>query len=122
MGGECSEFAVFESEYAFAGADAAGSGVKTSLMLDFHLLTSSIKPVLDALHPDGQYAMPPLGVELGIWPGEFLNQHLPWLRWWDSAGNLLLAAAERAAQEKRRAGWVAVEGGTVGGEVERIGS
>jgi hypothetical protein len=28
---------------------------------------------------------------------------LPWLRWWDSAGNLLLDGAERADQESLRA-------------------
>jgi uncharacterized membrane protein len=28
---------------------------------------------------------------------------LPWLRWWDSEGNLLLAGEERAEQERQRA-------------------
>lgn len=28
---------------------------------------------------------------------------LPWLRWWDSDGNLLLYGDERAEQEKQRA-------------------
>jgi Uma2 family endonuclease len=44
----------------------------------------------------GHYPIPPMGVELGIWPGEYLNQTFPWLRWWDSEGNLLLAGEERA--------------------------
>jgi Uma2 family endonuclease len=43
----------------------------------------------------GHYPIPPLGVELGIWQGEYLNQTFPWLRWWDSEGNLLLSAEER---------------------------
>jgi Uma2 family endonuclease len=51
----------------------------------------------------GHYEISPLGVELGIWQGPYLNQTLPWLRWWDSAGNLLLTGEERAEQEKQRA-------------------
>ena len=51
----------------------------------------------------GHYPIPPLGVELGIWQGREANQVLPWLRWWDSAGNLLLSGDERAEQEKQRA-------------------
>jgi Uma2 family endonuclease len=52
----------------------------------------------------GHYLIPPLGVELGVWYGRVLSdQILPWLRWWDSAGNLLLSGDERADQEKQRA-------------------
>jgi Uma2 family endonuclease len=51
----------------------------------------------------GHYPIPPLGVELGIWQGLYLNQTFPWLRWWDSQGNLLLAAEERAQQQQQRA-------------------
>ena len=29
----------------------------------------------------GHYPIPPLGVELGIWRGPYINQTLPWLRW-----------------------------------------
>lgn len=49
------------------------------------------------------YPIEPLGVELGIWQGEYMNQVLPWLRLWDSEGNLLLGGDERAVQEKLRA-------------------
>ncbi|MEB3232335.1 MAG: Uma2 family endonuclease [Leptolyngbyaceae bacterium] len=51
----------------------------------------------------GHFAIAPLGVELGIWDGEYFNQRLPWLRWWDQAGNLLLHGDERTEQEKQRA-------------------
>lgn len=51
----------------------------------------------------GHYSIPPMGVELGIWHGQYINQTLPWLRWWDEAGNLLLSGDERAEQEKQRA-------------------
>jgi Uma2 family endonuclease len=51
----------------------------------------------------GHYPIPPLGVELGIWQGQVDNQTLPWLRWWDSNGNLLLTGEERAEVEKQRA-------------------
>ncbi len=51
----------------------------------------------------GHYPIPPLGVELGIWQGEYMNQDLPWLRWWDGQGNLLLSGDERATTEQQRA-------------------
>lgn len=51
----------------------------------------------------GRYPIPPLGVELGIWQGQYMNQTLPWLRWWDSLGTLLLTGEERAEQERQRA-------------------
>lgn len=51
----------------------------------------------------GHYPIPPMGVELGIWQGREGNQTLPWLRWWDREGNLLLTGDERAEQEKQRA-------------------
>jgi Uma2 family endonuclease len=51
----------------------------------------------------GHYAIPALSVELGIWRGTVGNQTLPWLRWWDREGNLLLSSDERAGDEKQRA-------------------
>ncbi len=51
----------------------------------------------------GHYSIIPLGVELGIWQGQYQNVELPWLRWWDLQGNLLLNGDERAEQERQRA-------------------
>ena len=51
----------------------------------------------------GHYPIPALGVELGIWQGEFMHQDLPWLRWWDSHGNILMSGDERAERADRRA-------------------
>ena len=49
----------------------------------------------------GHFPIEPLGVELGIWQGVYQNRDLPWLRWWDGEGNLLLTGEERAEQERR---------------------
>jgi hypothetical protein len=51
----------------------------------------------------GHVLIPPLGVVLGIWKGRYKNATLPWLRWWDDQGNLLLTGAERAEREQQRA-------------------
>jgi Uma2 family endonuclease len=44
----------------------------------------------------GHFPIPELGVELGIWNGFFLNATLPWMRWFDDQGRLLLTGHERA--------------------------
>jgi Uma2 family endonuclease len=56
-----------------------------------------------AANQRGHYSIAPMGVELGIWQGEYFNQDFPWLRWWDDAGNLLLAGDELAKRELLRA-------------------
>ena len=48
----------------------------------------------------GHYVIDGLGVELGIWQGVYQNLDLPWLRWWDSDGNLLLTGWETTEQER----------------------
>jgi hypothetical protein len=39
---------------------------------------------------------------LGIWQGLYQNAELPWLRWWDDQGNLLLTGYERAEVERQK--------------------
>jgi Uma2 family endonuclease len=51
----------------------------------------------------GHYPINQMGVEIGIWQGQYQNLEFPWLRWWDAEGNLLLTGTERAEQESQRA-------------------
>ncbi|MEP0785675.1 hypothetical protein NDI49_12570 [Trichocoleus sp. ST-U3] len=51
----------------------------------------------------GHYPIEPLGVELGIWQGRYTNMEFPWLRWWDTQGNLLLDGTEIAQLAEERA-------------------
>lgn len=67
----------------------------------YHLIENSYQPL--ATNDRGHYPIHQLGVELGIWQGRYYNLELPWLRWWDAQGNLLLAGAERANMESQRA-------------------
>ncbi len=50
-----------------------------------------------------RYPLAELQVELGTWPGYYLNASLPWLRWWDTSGNLLPTSEERAKEASLRA-------------------
>jgi Uma2 family endonuclease len=52
---------------------------------------------------EGRVYIPELDLWLGIWHGERLGHTINWLRWWDTAGNLLLWSAEQAEQERQRA-------------------
>jgi Uma2 family endonuclease len=52
---------------------------------------------------DDRIYIPELDLWLGIWQGERLGHTINWLRWWDTAGNLLLWSAEQAEQERQRA-------------------
>jgi Uma2 family endonuclease len=56
-----------------------------------------------ATNERGHYPISLLGVELGIWQGRYQNSELPWLRWWDEQGNLLLTGHEQAELERQRA-------------------
>lgn len=50
----------------------------------------------------GHYPIVPLGVELGLWQGNYQNQNQLWLRWWDRDGNLLLTGWEQTQLERLR--------------------
>jgi Uma2 family endonuclease len=67
----------------------------------YHLIEN--RYVLMDVNERGHYSISPLDVELGIWQGTYQNQELPWLRWWNSQGNLLLTGAERAEQAEQQA-------------------
>ena len=54
------------------------------------------------LNQRGHFAIALLGVELGLWQGNYQNQTMLWLRWWDEEGNLLLIGDERAELERLR--------------------
>jgi Uma2 family endonuclease len=69
----------------------------------------------------GHYPILPLGVELGIWQGKIDNQTLPWLRWWDSNGGLLLTGEERADVEKQRADSLEMRGDRLAAKLREMG-
>lgn len=84
---------------------------KASIEL-YHLVENGFE--LLAANERGHYPISQMGVELGIWQGEYLNVELPWLRWWDLQGNLLLIGEERAERERQRGDRLAAQS-----EIER---
>jgi Uma2 family endonuclease len=75
--------------------------VKKASVEVYHLIEGQYQVL--AANERGHYPISPLGVELGIRIGQYQNVELPWLRWWDLQGNLLLSGEERAEQEYQRA-------------------
>lgn len=67
----------------------------------YHLIDNSYQKMTP--NARGHYGIAPMQVELGIWQGWYPNVDLPWLRWWDTQGNLLLTGDERAEVERQRA-------------------
>ncbi|NER04708.1 MAG: Uma2 family endonuclease [Okeania sp. SIO3C4] len=67
----------------------------------YHLENGSYRRM--SANERGHYPIEELGVELGLWEGNYDNQFMLWLRWWDAEGNLLLIGNERAEIEKARA-------------------
>jgi Uma2 family endonuclease len=87
-----------------------------ALAVPYYVIFDSRQALLEVYHLEdgkyrllapngaGRYAVAPLGVELGIWEGEYRGMNLPWLRVWDAAtGELMPTFEERAAQERQRA-------------------
>lgn len=70
---------------------------KKSLVEVYHLVDGhyELLPANDRSH----YPIAPLGVELGI----KVEEGIPWLRWWDDSGHLLLTGDERALEAEGRA-------------------
>jgi hypothetical protein len=66
----------------------------------------------------GHYVIEKMGLELGIWQGIYKNVELPWLRWWDLDGNLLLTGEEQAEQERQRADILAAKLRELGVELD----
>lgn len=82
--------------------------VKKASLEMYHLVEG--KYYLMPPNERGHYTIEKMQVELGIWQGIYKNVDLPWLRWWDLQGNLLLAGEEKLnfvqqqiQQEKQRA-------------------
>lgn len=65
------------------------------------LVRNRFRPL--SANPQGRYPIEELGVELGLWQGYYFNAEVPWMRWWDAKGPLLLTGEERAEKERERA-------------------
>ncbi len=59
--------------------------------------------VVQEPNPQQRFWIPELTLWLGLWVGERWGQTMPWLRWWDEAGNLLLWSAEQAELARQEA-------------------
>ena len=99
QGGKVGKFWVYEQAlripyYAIYEVDKSKVDV-------YHLLDNTYQ--LIPANERGHYAIAPMGIELGLWNGEYQNVKLPWLRWWNAKGDLLLSGDERAEQEYSRA-------------------
>ncbi|WP_013323422.1 Uma2 family endonuclease [Gloeothece verrucosa] len=74
--------------------------IKTGQLEVYNLINGFYRPL--EVNERDHYPIDPLGIELGLWQGNYQNQSLLWLRWWDNRGNLLLIGDERAEQEHQR--------------------
>jgi hypothetical protein len=71
---------------------------RTATLEVYHFVERQFERVAANAH--GHFAIPRLGVALGLWQGRYHQAEATWLRWWDLQGNLLLTGSERAAQER----------------------
>lgn len=65
--------------------------------LEVYVLVKGSYQLLEA-NEQGRYPIDRLGIELGVWTGEYLRQEQTWLRWWDNQGQLLPTGRELATQ------------------------
>ena len=84
----------------------------------YHLTEDRFQPV----PPNARkhFPIPQLGIELGIWRGEYKNVNFPWLRIWNAEGNLLPTPEERAEQETQRANQEAQRANQEAGRAARL--
>lgn len=71
--------------------------------LELYRLGEGDRYQLQSPDPHDRYWIEALDLYLGVWQGDWEGRSGHWLRWWDSAGNLLLWSSEQAAQERQRA-------------------
>ena len=59
----------------------------------YHIVDGTYQP----LEPDkkGRFEISRMGVKLGVWEGEYLDQSQKWLRWWGADGQLLPSAEQK---------------------------
>lgn len=62
----------------------------------YHLIEDHFERM--SANAQGRFPIAALGVELGIWHGKYADYEIPWMRWWDGAGNLLPTGDEKAAR------------------------
>ena len=74
--------------------------IKTGDLEMYHLIEGSYQKMTP--NDRGHYKIDRLGVELGLWQGNYQNQSQLWLRWWDKEGNLLLTGWEQTELERLR--------------------
>ncbi len=68
----------------------------------YHLENTAYRKLEPNAH--GRYEINSLGVELGVWEGQYvLPEEQSWLRWWDRHGQILPSSEERAERETLRA-------------------
>jgi len=72
-------------------------------ILEVRCLEKGSKYILQTADNQGRFWIEQLQLFLGIWQGERLGNNIPWLRWWDVSGNMLLWGFEQAELESQRA-------------------
>ena len=73
----------------------------------WHKKEGQFQPV--AADKQGRYRLASIGLRLGPWTGTFMDRTDDWIRFFDSAGKLLLTPEEGEAAEKSRADALAAE-------------